>query len=57
MGKGGLEMSEYFLFWLAHIFAVVMFGIVGIACFLFVIWLLFLYQSFKDTIEKSKENK
>jgi hypothetical protein len=57
MGKGGLEMSEYFLFWLAHIFAVVMFVFLVIGCFLFVIWLLFLYQSFKDRIEKSKENK
>jgi hypothetical protein len=45
-------MSEYFLFWLAHIFAVVMFGVLVIACFLFVIWLMFLYESMKKDKEK-----
>jgi hypothetical protein len=48
-------MSEYFLFWLSHILAVVMFGFLGIACFLFVIWLVFLYKTIKDKIKKAKE--
>ena len=50
-------MSEYFLFRLAHIFAVVMFGFLGIACFIFVVWLMFLYEAMKDKIKKSEEKK
>jgi hypothetical protein len=45
-------MSEYFLFWLAHIFAVVMFGVVVIGCFLFAIWIIFLYESMKKDKQK-----
>jgi hypothetical protein len=45
-------MSEYFLFWLAHILAVFMFGVVVIGCFLFVIWVMFLYESMKKDKEK-----
>jgi ABC-type bacteriocin/lantibiotic exporter with double-glycine peptidase domain len=48
-------MSEYFLFWLSYIFAVVMFGVLVIACFLFVIWLMFLYEAMKDKIKKAKQ--
>ena len=44
-------MSEYFLFWLAHIFAVFMFGVVIVGCVLFIILLVHVYKSIK------KENK